>query len=201
MLFVVRPHAESQSGFRILAATIPEAVRLARQMEERGMTVEIVDPGGTIHRPDDLDDDEAPAGPSPEQVRLIQATCDVLLSANSPAADIFYERLFALAPETRVMFEKDLAGQKRKLLDTLASLVGYLTHPDLLGGAITALGQRHARYGVERAHYGPAGEALLASLAELLGPRFTPEVRAAWTALYGHLSRAMLTAQRGVKAV
>lgn len=199
MLFVVRPRAESQSGFRILAPSIPEAVRLARQMEERGLTVEIVDPGGTTHNPDDLDA-AASAGPSPEQVRLIQATCDVLLSANSRAADIFYDRLFAIAPETRVMFEDDLAGQKRKLLDTLASLVGYLTHPDLLGGAITSLGQRHARYGVEPAHYGPAGEALLASLAELLGPRFTPEVRAAWTALYGHLSRAMLSAQRGIKA-
>lgn len=200
LLFVVRPLAQVQSGFRLLAQDAPEAVRLAREMEERGMAVEILDPAGTSHAPDDLDESAGSTAPSAEQVQLIQATCDVLLSANSPAADIFYDRLFALAPETRPMFEDDLSGQKRKLLDTLGSLVGYLTHPDLLGGAVAALGRRHAGYGVEAAHYGPAGTALLASLESLLGPRFTPEVREAWTALYVHLTRAMLKAQRQAAA-
>ncbi|WP_375459533.1 globin domain-containing protein [uncultured Enterovirga sp.] len=195
-LFIIRPRSDEQSGFRLLAGDSAEAVRLARQMEERGLVVEILDPNGTAHPPDDLDLAAAALGPTPAQVGLIQSTCDVLLSANLRAADIFYDRLFALAPETRSMFEDDLTGQKQKLLDTLGSLVGYLTHPDLLGGAISNLGRRHARYGVEPAHYGPAGEALLASLAELLGPRFTPEVRKAWTALYAHLSREMLKAQR-----
>lgn len=66
MLFVVRPLAVSQSGFRLVAREAQEAVRLARQMEDRGMEVEIVDPAGQVHRPDDLDDEGA-AAPRPEQ--------------------------------------------------------------------------------------------------------------------------------------
>lgn len=200
MLFVVRPRAQARSGVRQLARDAAEAVRVARGMEERGLEVEILDPAGRPHAPDDLDEPHGPGGLAPEQVRLIQATCDVLMSANSPAADIFYGRLFALAPETRAMFDDDMRGQKRKLVQTLGSLVGYLAHPDLLGAAAAELGRRHVAYGAEPAHYGPVGEALLASLEELLGPRFTPEVSAAWTALYGELSRAMIRAQHGAGA-
>ncbi|MDB5590606.1 MAG: globin [Enterovirga sp.] len=196
VLFVVRPRDQARSGVRQAARGAAEAVRVARQMEERGLVVEILDPSGQIYSPAELDQVRSDRALSPDQVHLIQSTCDVLMSANTRAADVFYDRLFALAPDTRPMFEDDLSGQKRKLLDTLGSLVGYLTHPDLFGAAATELGRRHAGYGAEPAHYGLVGQALLASLEELLGRRFTPEVQAAWTALYGQLSRAMMQAQR-----
>jgi hemoglobin-like flavoprotein len=38
------------------------------------------------------------------------------------------------------------------------------------------------------------GAALLATLAVGLGATFTPEVKAAWTAVYGTLSTAMIQA-------
>lgn len=42
---------------------------------------------------------------------------------------------------------------------------------------------RHAGDGVWDEHYNTAGQALLDMLEEVLQARFTPEVRAAWTAL------------------
>ena len=194
MLFTVRPIQESYGGLRVVTHDPVAALGEARAMEARGLVVEIVDPLGGSFGVDLFEASGQAAGLTGEHIQLIEETCDVLLSANTRAADIFYEHLFALAPETRAMFSVDMTGQKRKLLDMLGSLVGYLTHPDVLGGIVAELGRRHAGYGVEPAHYGPAGAALLASLEELLGSRVTPEVKAAWTALYSHLSRSMLKA-------
>jgi hemoglobin-like flavoprotein len=42
---------------------------------------------------------------------------------------------------------------------------------------LQALGKRHANYGVESAHFAVVGEALIWTLADGLGDKFTPEVR------------------------
>ena len=42
------------------------------------------------------------------------------------------------------------------------------------------------------AHFAPMGVALMATLAETLGPAFTPELQAAWHAAYDHFSREMI---------
>lgn len=194
MLFVVRPRGDSYGGVRVVTHDPAEALEQARSLEERGLAVEIVDPVGAALDADAFEASGQAAGLTPEHVATIQGTCDVLLSANTRAADIFYDRLFAMAPDTRAMFPDDMSAQKRKLLDMLGSLVGYLTHPAMLGGVVSELGRRHAAYGAKPDHYGPVGAALLASLQELLGPRYTPQAQAAWTALYTHLSRSMLKA-------
>ena len=46
---------------------------------------------------------------------------------------------------------------------------------------------------MSRAHYDMVGAALLQTLADGLGPAFTSDVRAAWVALYAHVSRSMQT--------
>ena len=53
------------------------------------------------------------------------------------------------------------------------------------------LGQRHAGYGVTPAHYDTVAGALLWTLEQGLGPAFTPDVKAAWTAVYGVLATTM----------
>ncbi|MDB6118295.1 MAG: hemin receptor [Verrucomicrobiaceae bacterium] len=53
------------------------------------------------------------------------------------------------------------------------------------------MGARHVGYGVKDAHYATVGAALLAMLSETLGSAFTPEVRGAWTALYGAVETTM----------
>lgn len=133
---------------------------------------------------------------TPDQIALIQGSADVLLSVGDRVVARFYDRLFELAPETRAMFPDDLARQKAKLVETLAVLVVHLGDRAMFTGHLRRLGRHHVAYGVEAAHYGPAAEALLDSLQGVLGSRFTPEMRAAWTVLYGEIAASMLDGAR-----
>ena len=51
-------------------------------------------------------------------------------------------------------------------------------------------------YGVADRHYDTVGEALLWTLEMGLGRAFTPEVKEAWTAVYGLLATTMREAAR-----
>ena len=133
---------------------------------------------------------------TPEHTALVLATADAAL-ASGRFADRFYDRLFATAPETRALFDADLPALKLKFMNTLTSLVGSIQHPALFGSILVHLGGQHRRFGVMPAHYEPAGEALLATLHDILGERFTPAVGAAWAALYAEIARQM---QEGARA-
>ena len=119
-------------------------------------------------------------------------------SALAPKADEFaaqfYHRLFELDPALRPMFPAGLAEQGRKLTQMLAAAVGMLNRPQQLIPALESLGRRHAGYGVRDEHYSTVGSALLLTLEAMLQEHFTPEVRAAWTALYEVVSTTLRNA-------
>jgi hemoglobin-like flavoprotein len=139
-------------------------------------------------------DDLQPAPVTPEEIGLIRQTSDVLLAVGSPVADAFYERLFDLEPDTRPMFQSNLAAQKSKLTSMLAGLIGAIQHPDVFDSIVTRVGWDHAHLGVKHRHYVSAGVALSAALERCLGSRFTPEVRQAWASLYATLQARMMAA-------
>ena len=78
--------------------------------------------------------------------------------------------------------------------------VGKLDELDELVPAVKALGRKHAGYGVEEEDYETVGGALLWTLAEGLGAAFTPEVKAAWTAVYELLAATMLEGAKSAAA-
>jgi hemoglobin-like flavoprotein len=53
------------------------------------------------------------------------------------------------------------------------------------------MGARHAGYGVRAEHYQTVGAALLWTLEQGLGAKFTPAVREAWAATYELLAEVM----------
>jgi nitric oxide dioxygenase len=59
---------------------------------------------------------------------------------------------------------------------------------------------RHAGYGVEDAHYGIVGAALLWTLAQRLGDGFSPETAEAWSTAYGVLAETMQSGTREAAA-
>ena len=77
-----------------------------------------------------------------------------------------------------------MAEQRRKLMATLAVVVNGLGDLPSVLPAASALAKRHVGYGARPEHYPVVGEALLWTLARGLGPQWTPEVAAAWTAAY-----------------
>jgi hemoglobin-like flavoprotein len=110
------------------------------------------------------------------------------------AAALFYARLFELDPSLRPLFRGDLAEQGRKLMSMIAMAVSSLDRLDTLVPAVRQLGARHGAYGVRNEHYATVGTALLWTLEKGLGPAFTPDVRAAWTATYTLLANTMMGA-------
>jgi len=131
---------------------------------------------------------------TPQQVELVQTSFKKVVPIAATAADLFYNRLFEIAPETRAMFPKDLTEQKGKLMSMLGTAVTNLHKLDTILPAVKDLGQRHKGYGVTAAHYAPVGAALLWTLEKGLGPDFTPEVKAAWTETYTALAGVMTAA-------
>ena len=51
---------------------------------------------------------------TPDQITLVQESFEKVLPVADHISDLFYDRLFATAPEIRPLFSDDLADQKRK---------------------------------------------------------------------------------------
>jgi len=135
---------------------------------------------------------------TPRQISLVQESFAAIRGDTDAAAALFYAKLFELQPGLRALFSDDMANQRRLLMKMISVAVEQLRGIDALLPALHDLGRRHVGYGVREEDYEMAGAALLATLAEALGPRFSDEARAAWASAYGVLSGAMLAgAQAG----
>ncbi len=128
---------------------------------------------------------------TPEQITLVQTSFQKVVPIAGTAADLFYDRLFEIAPPVRTLFPSDLTEQKVKLMAMLGTAVTNLHQLDTILPAVRALGERHKGYGVTADHYAPVGAALLWTLEKGLGPDFTPETKEAWTAAYTALAGVM----------
>lgn len=126
-----------------------------------------------------------------EQINLVQASFANVRPIAPVAAELFYERLFVLDPSLRPMFKGDLVHQGRMLMAMLNSAVNGLTQLDTMVPVVRQLGARHVKYGVRDEHYVTVGSALLWTLEQGLGDKFTPAVREAWAAAYDMLAGVM----------
>jgi hemoglobin-like flavoprotein len=129
---------------------------------------------------------------NPSQVKLVQESFAKVAPISEQAAVIFYDRLFEVAPAVKAMFPADMTEQRKKLMATLAVVVGGLSNLEAILPAASALATRHVSYGAKPEHYPVVGGALLWTLEKGLGEAWTPEVAAAWTAAYGTLSTFMI---------
>jgi hemoglobin-like flavoprotein len=129
--------------------------------------------------------------PTMHQIELVQRTFAVVAPIADDVAVLFYRRLFEIDPTLESMFTGNMADQRRKLMVMLTAAVKGLPRLDRLIPVLQDLGRRHADYGVDDRHYETVGEALLWTLEKGLGPDFTPDVREAWTTVYGVLASTM----------
>jgi len=130
------------------------------------------------------------------QAQLIRTSFSQVRPIADQAAALFYDNLFAADPSLRPLFRGDMAQQGDRLMTMIGAAVSLLDKPASLLPVLRHLGARHAGYGVVESHYATVGGALLRTLEQGLGEAFTPEVREAWTVLYGVISRTMMEAAR-----
>jgi nitric oxide dioxygenase len=125
------------------------------------------------------------------QMRLVQQSFAQVLPLADATADRFYTRLFELNPALRRMFPQDMMVQRQKFMSMLGTAIDSLERLDNLIPTIQALGLRHKTYGVTVDHFDTVREALLWAFEKNLGAAFTPEVKAAWIAVYTLLANTM----------
>lgn len=128
---------------------------------------------------------------NPEQIKLVQSTFADVRPIAAAAAESFYGRLFHLDPSLRPMFKGDMETQGRMLMTVLDSAVTGLSDLDAMLPVVRQMGARHEKYGVLDAHYETVGQALLWTLEQGLGDKFTPQVSQAWTTAYQLLASVM----------
>jgi hemoglobin-like flavoprotein len=129
-----------------------------------------------------------------QEITLVRQSFQLVEPIAAQAAALFYQHLFEIDPSLRALFKGDMAQQGQSLMKMIGAAVALLDGPVALMPVLQALGRRHIRYGVQDAHYASVGAALLQTLSDGLGEQFTPPVRAAWTAMYGLVSRTMMAA-------
>jgi len=134
---------------------------------------------------------------TPDQVNLVQQSFAKVAPISAQAAVIFYDRLFEIAPQVKAMFPADMTEQRKKLMATLAVVVGGLGNLESVLPAARALAIRHVGYGAKAEHYPVVGAALLWTLEKGLGAAWTPDVAQAWTAAYATLSGYMISQAYG----
>ena len=112
-----------------------------------------------------------------------------------PKSDAFsmalYQRLFAVAPETRALFTCNIDMQREKLIAMLALVVRSANNLDALMDDVRELGRRHVEYGVSTNDYVILKDVFVDTLAEFLGDDFNADTRRAWSNLYDTLANAM----------
>lgn len=133
------------------------------------------------------------------------------------AGTILFQKLFHDVPDVKALFgfpltmdpQSDTMAKSRRFLQHASYMIEMFTKalnllgPDtgLLQETLKDLGQRHARFGVKAEFVPHMGNALIAMLRDILGPKFTPDVKEAWQEVYKALSKAMIKAMSSEQAV
>jgi hypothetical protein len=115
-------------------------------------------------------------------------------------------RIFEIAPGADALFKFAIDGvdddmytsplflvHARGVIRTIDAAINLLEtgNMDKLVEVLKRLGARHATYNVREVHYPIVGEALLDTLGKALGEGFTPDVKEAWTGVYGIITDTM----------
>src|SRR4249919_1857704 len=112
-----------------------------------------------------------------DDVRLVQQSWRDVMPIAATAAELFYKNLFTLDPGLEPLFRGDMKAQGEKLMTMIGVAVDKLDDIDALLPVLSNLGRRHAGYGVKDHHYESVAAALLATLSQSLGQRFTPALK------------------------
>ncbi len=127
-----------------------------------------------------------------QQISLVQKSMQEMIPMAKEAGELFYRRLFEIAPELRPMFKTDIPQQSRKLMTVLIHIIANLDQLDILEEELKDLGQKHLDYQVESEHYDILEEALLWTFEKKLEKSWNEELKEAWQSAYQKISAAMM---------
>jgi hemoglobin-like flavoprotein len=133
------------------------------------------------------------------QILLVKNSWSYVIVNSEEAGQLFYQRLFEVAPGVKHMFKGDHKEQARKLMNMVTLIVSKLQKLDDILNEIKMLSQRHGKYGAQPAHYKVVGECLIWTLEKGLAEKWNKETEEAWITVHTVLADAMIKNQ-GSKA-
>jgi NAD(P)H-flavin reductase/hemoglobin-like flavoprotein len=116
------------------------------------------------------------------------------MAASPDSMDYFYERVFALSPDTRTLFPIDMGAQHQRMLSAMTQVIWSLDSEAACAELLERLGRDHRKFGVTERHYGPFFEALRDTVRYFIGPDWRDEVAAAWQGALDYISAVMRAA-------
>jgi hemoglobin-like flavoprotein len=123
----------------------------------------------------------------------LETSFDLVAPKGDELMEIFYTRLFAVAPAVQPLFAgADMKRQQAMLLSALVLLRKSLRDLERVVPTLRNLGARHVAYGAQAEHYPVVGEVLIGAMAQVAGPAWEPRFADAWAAALTVVAGAML---------
>ena len=123
----------------------------------------------------------------------LETSFDLVAPKGDELMEIFYARLFAVAPAVQPLFAgSDMKRQKAMLLSALVLLRKSLRDLERVVPTLRNLGARHVAYGAQAEHYPVVGEVLIGAMAAVAGEAWEPRFTEAWAEAYSVVAGAML---------
>ena len=127
--------------------------------------------------------------------KLLRDTLELTLAADDTFPQRFYNHLFEAHPQLRDMFTRNSRGAQNKMFaQKIAAIVDHVDDPSWLDRELRGLATSHAGYGVTAEMYPWVGDALIATVREACGDKWSAEAEHAWTEAYGVIAKAILAA-------
>ena len=107
-------------------------------------------------------------------------------------SDRFYRDLFDRMPKLRAYFPDDMQSQGMRFMAAIGFLVDNLDDEERLNHRLTLLAQGHAPFKLRPDAYREMQEALIDTIAEALGAKFTNDIELAWRSAFDQICDAMI---------
>lgn len=126
-------------------------------------------------------------------IDALETSFDLVAPRGEELVEIFYARLFDVAPAVIPLFAStDIKRQQAMLLAALVLLRKSLRDLDAVVPTLRQLGARHVGYGARPEHYPVVGDVLIAAMAEVAGDAWGPRFAQAWGEAFAVVAGVML---------
>jgi len=134
-----------------------------------------------------------------EQKKLVQSTASIMKQHGKEITTKFYSTMFAEHPEIRNFFNQTnqkTGKQPIALAQTVYYFAENLDNLEAMKPQMDRISSKHRAILVKPEHYPVVGKYLIQAIKEFLGDKATPELMAAWQALYDLIAATFMKQEK-----
>lgn len=135
-----------------------------------------------------------------EQINRLASSFQLIEPRLDDVVTVFYSKLFGAAPALRASFPSDMSGQRGHMNAALKLVAQNIANLENLAEPLRQMGSRHIGYGAEEAQFPVVRDVMVASLAEVAGYTWTPQLSSDWGDALDAVSGYMIEGMRGAHA-